>query len=240
MSFHENQFSIRRPLHEESIGQVHDAMENLPPGMVAPRADRGLGLTLIERSFISHNMGRRRWHAPQTRYDEIFRPIVRSSLEQQDLRVNDVRYFGRNLGRISLALVLDDADEVLSHEHAAYSKRIQPIKKMGSLAFVPHITVGSIPYEHATSSLLSTLEENMPETITLQPVQTKDIRYLPYTMQEAISFHNGIAPPERPVHVSSQPNHEPSTLPMLLSHPIEFLHSLRREREVTADMDIVE
>jgi hypothetical protein len=227
----ENQFSIRRPLHETSIAQVHEAMENLPPKKVMPRADRGLGLTLVERSFISRNMNRSHIHSAQSRYNHIFRPIVRSSLEQQNVRVNDVRYFGHNLGRISLALVLDDAEGILDNEHTTYSKRIRALKEIGSIAFIPHITVGSIPHEHATSTLLSALESNMPDTVTLQPVRTKDPQFLPYTMQEAINLHNGILPPPKPTPVSSESHHESFKLPHILPHPIAFLKSLRNERE---------
>lgn len=228
MPLHENHFSIRRPLHEASIGQIHDAMKNLPPGMVVPRPDKGLGLTLVERNFIARNTTRKQTHNPQSRYNQIFRPIIKSSLEQQDVRVNDVRYFGHNLGRISLALVLDDADGILDNEHTTYSNRIKTIKRIGAIGFIPHVTVGSIPHERATSTLLSALESNMPDYVTLQPVKTKDPRYMPPLMQEAIDYHNGIEPQPRPVHASSEPQYESFKLLPVLSHPIAFINSLRK------------
>lgn len=238
MSLHENHFSIRRPLHETSIAQIHDAMENLPAGMVAPRADTGLGLTLVERNFIARNTNRRHLYNPQSRYNQIFRPIVKSSTEQQDVRVNDVRFFGHNLGRISLALVLDDAEGILDNEHTIYSNRIQTVKRIGAMAFIPHVSVGSIPHERATSTLLSALESNMPDYVTLQPVKTKDPQYLPPMMQDAIDYHNGVEPRPRPIPISSDPQHEPFKLLPVLSHPIAFINSLRKDQ--TSDSNLIQ
>jgi hypothetical protein len=254
MSIAENHFSIRRPLHPNDVVTINDAKQNLPQDIVTPRPDHTLGLTVVEGHFISRHLNKNAtFREPQARYDHIFKPIVPTALEQQVVNVNDVRYFGskdrwnyfgNRLGQVSLALVLDDPEGTLAAEHAAYSNRVKTQKKLGATAFNPHITLVTVPYERATPSLLSALESHIPDTITLQPVKTWSPELLPYEMQAAIDIHNGITPKPRPVpeqswhrHVHSETHYEDIKLRSVISHPIAFINSLRKEHDDKNDLD---
>lgn len=226
MADYESDFSIRRYLSDESIGEIHHATENLTSTNLVQRKDKSLGLTIVSRGLVAHHLRQRNIIETQARYDKVFkRPIIPSSLESMNLRVSDVRYFGRSLGRLSLALVLDDPEGILEAEHDTYIKRIHSEKRIGVGSFIPHISIGSVPYEHATTSLLTSLESDIPETIDLRPVSTKHPHFLPYSMKVA----NGLITPNETVPQIER-THTPTVheLLPLLSHPIQFISSLRK------------
>lgn len=227
-------FSIRRPLSTESLSDIQDASEQLRSDAMFEKEYSELGLTIVEKTFVSRYLHHRQLRNYQSRHRHVFEPIVPSALQEVELEVKGAQYLGRNLGRLSLAYILDDPDNILQSEHQTYSSRIHKERGIGMHGFIPHVSIGNIPQEHATSAVLAAATLHMPDTITLRPVTSDHTFYLPRAMQVASSRDE--ATPVAPTRTEpAQPEYEiiderPKFVPKrTLAHPIAFLHSLQKD-----------
>jgi hypothetical protein len=239
MTSQENIFSIRRPLSEESVSDISAITDNLDVPELRTRNKDGLGASLVNRGAMIYHLNKRGILTTHERYKHIFHPPIKSSLASIEMQVKDITYLGRSIGRASIALVLADPDGILDNEHNHYVKRIQGQNRVGVGDFIPHVSIGSLPSEYGTKSILSSIEPYLPETVNLMPVTTKHPHYLPIDMQVA----NGLISPEdaeRKKYPHYERAHTVLELRQLLSHPMNFLNSIRNDHAIKDEYDTIE
>lgn len=237
-------FSIRRPLSNDSVSDIQRVTEQLGTDAMFEKEHDELGLTLVEKTFVSRYLHHRHLRNYQSRHQHVFEPVIPSTLDAVELQVKDVRLLGRNLGRLSLAYILDDPDNVLQSEHQTYSDRIHKERGIGMHGFIPHVSIGKIPQEHATSAVMSAALDHMPDTITLRPVTSDHFYYLPRDMQRANSQYDAtltsapLSPPNAQQRVrSDKVETRPSFSPRrTLAHPMAFLNSLQKDRRADTNL----
>lgn len=176
---------ISRPVDQTSLEAIDtlakDLMHTFPSAGFIPREPEALGQTLIERGECRLTAGSTGTLKSGEHYSQFFTRILEKSapptaFDTLNLPIVGVQYLGRNsLRDAGVALILGESD-VMASERDAYTKLLNKVSKEPLIwkDLIPHITIGQIGPERATSDLVEWTRERAKSIgmITLTAIHT--------------------------------------------------------------------
>jgi len=153
-----------RPVAPETAAQLRgyeQASSLFPDATIQHRPL--LGATIIQKSHANpkSTMINREKSTPLA---YVLRPFPEASMKDITLEVSRVTFIGRKMSRKSLALMLNDPDNILLNEHKEYMRRMG---KTISPDYQPHVSLLSMDVFFTSSTTLEWAESIAPTTVHL-------------------------------------------------------------------------